>query len=119
MDNIEKILKAINESIGIKADLYKVKDIIIEDRIINLKDEEIKKYLNMPISKFLALLKIKRLHDNKVIDKETKETLIELLDGYYRMNEKIAELSYTYYISDMDEYSDILNNYYDIKEKYY
>ncbi len=119
MDNIEKILKAINESIGIKADLYKVKDIIIEDRIINLKDEEIKKYLNMPISKFLALLKIKRLHDNKVIDKETKETLIELLDGYYRMNEKIAELSYTYYISDMDEYSDILNNYYDIKEQYY
>ena len=39
MDNIDKVLKAINESIGIKADLYKVKDLINKDRLIGIDNE--------------------------------------------------------------------------------
>ena len=119
MDNIDKVLKAINESIGIKADLYKVKDLIYKDRLIGIDNEKVEQYLNMPISKFLSLLKIKRLYENKIVDNDTKEELIELLDGYYRINDKIAEITYTNYISDMNEYSDVVSNYYDIKDSYY
>ena len=119
MDNIDKVLKAINESIGIKADLYKIKDLIYKDRLIGIDNEKVEQYLNMPISKFLSLLKIKRLYENKIVDNDTKEELIELLDGYYRINDKIAEITYTNYISDMNEYSDVVSNYYDIKDSYY
>ena len=115
MDDLRKILGIVNERLLKKADLYTLRDLIKISKYEE-DNEDIKEYLDMPVSQFLSLLKINILYENKRINEGEYLELTEELNNYYKYNAKIRELTYINYISDMDEYSDAVNSYYELKD---
>ena len=109
MNNMDKIVKVLDEKLKFSLEVLKVKDILGNVDLNDGTDNQ--EYLELSVMHFLSLIKLNRLYKNKKIDIDLYDSLKNNLDQYYRIKGKIAELDYVSYISDNINIDTFLANY--------
>lgn len=112
MNNIDEIIKLMNNNMGIFLEKYRLKDFIDHKNLTSDEFDFARPYFNMSIKQILEIFKIEKLYENKRIDDKERNDLRKKLDKYYNTKNIISEMVFNNIISDMDE-TIFLDRYYD------